>query len=64
MVCLTVLLQHGYVFLGIVFHVVFVFVLFCFVFFFVCCCCLYFFSLTSLFVPLFLFGSFGRQCVC
>ena len=32
-VCLTVLLQHGYVFLGIVFDVVFVFV-FCFVFFF------------------------------
>ena len=28
MVCLTVLLQHGYVFLGIVFHVVFVFVFF------------------------------------
>ena len=33
MVCLTVLLQHGYVFLGIVFHVVFVF----FVFFFFSC---------------------------
>ena len=30
-VCLTVLLQHGYVFLGIVFDVVFVFV-FCFFF--------------------------------
>ena len=28
MVCLTVLLQHGYVFLGIVFHVVFVFFFF------------------------------------
>ena len=32
MVCLTVLLQHGYVFLGIVFHVVFVFVFFFFFF--------------------------------
>ena len=30
MVCLTVLLQHGYVFLGIVFHVVFVFFFVCF----------------------------------
>ena len=62
MVCLTVLLQHGYVFLGIVFHVVFVFVLFCF--FFSCVLLPLLFSLVSLFVPLFLFGSFGCQCVC
>ena len=47
MVCLTVLLQHGYVFLGIVFHAVFVFVLFCF-FFFVCAVAFTFFSCFSL----------------
>ena len=62
MVCLTVLLQHGYVFLGIVFHVVFVFILFCF--FFSCVLLPLLFSLASLFVPLFLFGSFGCLCVC
>ena len=44
MVCLTVLLQHGYVFLGIVFHVVFVF----FFFFRVLLLTLLFFSYFSL----------------
>ena len=47
MVCLTVLLQHGYVFLGIVFHVVFVFVFFVF-FFRVLLLTLLFFSYFSL----------------
>ena len=53
MVCLTVLLQHGYVFLGIVFHVVFVFV-FLFFFFRVLLLTLLFFSYFSLCASVFI----------
>ena len=52
MVCLTVSLQHGYVFLGIVFHVVFVF--FVFFFFRVLLLTLLFFSYFSLCASVFI----------